>query len=91
MREQIAIFRFRLSNSQTIGPASLKKLWAKACESSDVSVTRIASGSGYGERGHVYSLWAAPSTRDIAVIETQLLSLLQAVLPAATITLTQLR
>jgi hypothetical protein len=91
MREQIAIFRFRLSNSQTIGPASLKKLWSRACESNDVSVTRVASGFGYGERGYVYSLWAAPSLRDIMAIETQLLNLLQAVLPAATITLTQLR
>jgi len=91
MREQVAMFRFRLADSQTIGPSELRRLWAEACGTENVSVTRVESGSGYGERGHIYSLWASRHQRDIRLIELEIERLLRGLLPAVTIKLTHLR
>lgn len=91
MHGHVALFRFRLSDSHTISPSLLRKSWSEACGSNDVKVTRVESGSGYGERGHIYSLWASPHTRDVRVIEVKIEHLLQKLLPAALIKLTHLR
>lgn len=85
------MFRFRLSNNQTIGPVLLRKLWSAACHSDNVQVSRVPSGAGYGDRGYVYSLWAAPNTPNLHAVEVQLQRLLTETIPAATIQLTYLR
>ncbi len=51
----------------------------------------MPSGAGYGDRGYVYSLWAAPNTPNLHAVEVQLQRLLTETIPAATIQLTYLR
>src|SRR5258708_21355193 len=72
MSHYIALFRFRLSEGQSIGPIALRKLWSTACGTSDVKVTRAASGPGYGAQSHTYSLCAPPKTVNLAAIEVRL-------------------
>ena len=91
MTNHVVVFRFRLSDKQTIGPAALRELWSAACRSDDVKVSRVPSGAGYGDRGYAYSLWAAPNTSDLRIVETRLQQLLRETMPTATIKLTNLR
>lgn len=91
MSEYVAMFRFRLSNGLTIGPKTLRRLWSMACCSNNVSVTRMISGPGYGDQGHVYSLWAVSSVRDLRWVETEMERLLRSCMPTATIKLVCLR
>jgi hypothetical protein len=91
MSNHVVMFRFRLSDRQTIGPAALRELWSAACCSNDVKVSRVASGASYGDRGYAYSLWAAPNTPDLRIVETRLQRLLVETMPTATIKLTNLR
>ncbi len=90
MTHHIALFRFRLSAAQSIGPAALKKLWASACGSNDVNVCRVTSGLSYGDSGRSYSLWAAPSTTNLWAVESRLRQLLADTFPSAAINLTSL-
>lgn len=50
------LFQFRLSDSQSIGPAALRGLWARACGSRDVSVQRELRDAGFDKRVPVYLL-----------------------------------
>jgi hypothetical protein len=90
MTHHIALFRFRLSASQSIGPAALRKLWSTACGSKDVNVCRVTSGLGYGDTGRSYSLWAPPNTANLLTIETRLRQSLADTFPSAAINLTSL-
>jgi hypothetical protein len=90
MTHHIALFRFRLSAAQSIGPAALRKLWSAACGSNDVNVCRVTSGLGYGDTGRSYSLWAPPNTANLWAIETRLRELLADTFPSAAINLTTL-
>jgi len=88
MSHYIALFRFRLSEGQSIGPIALRKLWSTACGTSDVKVSRAASGPGYGAQSHTYSLCAPPKTVNLAAIEVRLRRLLAEMALTATLTLT---
>ncbi|MEP6484007.1 MAG: hypothetical protein ABJB01_06125 [Rudaea sp.] len=83
----LAIFRFRLSVGHSIGRVELKKLWAAACRSDDVSVSRVESASGFGEMGHTYSLQGPARMPDGAEIEQRIRSALNTLRPKATIVL----
>ena len=87
MSHQIVLFRFRLSDGQSIGPAALQKLWSLACGSNDVKVSRAASGPGYGTESHTYSLCGSPKTANMPNIEAHLRRLLVEKALTATITL----
>lgn len=69
MKHQIAIFRFTLGPHQSIGPAQLHALWARACQSPHVSVGRHddrASGRP------TYSLYASQRLEDLPLVERRL-------------------
>lgn len=85
----IAIFRFRLPAGQSISRANLFNLWSAACQTREVSVTRVDSASGFGESGHTYSLWG-PSQLRCPEIERRLRDSLVAALPKAIIVLMNL-
>jgi hypothetical protein len=88
MSHYIALFRFRLSDGQSIGPSALRKLWSNACGTDDVKVSRVASGPGYGAQSHTYSLCAPAKTINLAHIEVRLRRLLADTALTATLTLT---
>ena len=89
MPTPIALYRFRLSSGHSIGRAQLLAFWSAACGSRDVAVTRVESGSGFGESGHTYSLWGSARMRG-SEIERRIRELLVAALPKASIVLTNL-
>ena len=69
MKHQIAMFRFTLGPYQSIGPAELHALWARACESPNVSVGRHndrASGRP------TYSLYASQQLANLPLVERRL-------------------
>ena len=70
MKHQIAIFRFTLGEHQSIGPVQLRALWARACQSPEVSVGRTP-----GERP-TYSLYASQQLSDLPLVERRLRGLL---------------
>lgn len=70
MKHHIAIFRFTLSPSQSIGPAQLHILWARACQSPNVSV-----GCTPGARP-TYSLYASQQLQNVPLVEQRLRQLL---------------
>jgi len=70
MKHQIAIFRFTLSQHQSIGPAQLHALWARACETPHVSV-----GRSPGNRP-TYSLYASQRLENLPQVERRLRQLL---------------
>jgi hypothetical protein len=88
MTHHIALFSFRLTGAQSIGPAALRELWSAACESDNVRVSRVSQGNG--GRMHTYSLCAPPKTANLAAIEMRLRRLLDGALPNAAITLISL-
>lgn len=85
----IAIFRFRLPAGQSISRTQLFNLWSAACQTREVSVTRVESASGFGESGHTYSLWG-PAQLRCPEVERRLRDSLVAALPKAIIVLTNL-
>jgi len=57
-RERRQVFVLRLGLGQSIGPLALRAIWATACDSPDVSVSRrVQNNAGYGMRP-CYGLWA---------------------------------
>ena len=40
MSNHVPLFQFRLSSGQSIGPGMLRRLWATACSTEDVTVSR---------------------------------------------------
>ena len=82
---QPAIYRFRLGANYSIGRSELLRLWAAACRSDDVSVTRIESTFGHAEKGYIYSLQGPPKVPDSAEIRQRISASLTAALPKASI------
>lgn len=74
MKHQIAIFRFTLGNGQSIGPAELHAMWARACQSPNVSVGR--SPGGHGSDKPTYSLYASQQLENLPNVEHRLRQLL---------------
>jgi len=74
MSHQAAAVRFTLGTGQSIGPAKLRELWARACETSDVAVER--NGEGYNRERPVYTLFAPSTVGEIGKIEMRFRELL---------------
>ncbi|RPE81921.1 hypothetical protein [Vulcaniibacterium tengchongense] len=76
MKHHIAMFKFTLGNDQSIGPAALQALWARACRSSNVSVGRQRPDFG-GHGKATYSLYAPQQLPDLPEVEIRLRRLLE--------------
>ncbi len=76
MKSQIPMFKFSLSQHQSIGPAQLQALWSRACQSSDVSVGRDPPRLG-GDDNPTYSLYASPRIENLPLVESRLRMLLE--------------
>lgn len=74
MKHQIAIFRFTLGTGQSIGPAELRAIWARACQTPHVSVGR--THGAYGSDKPTYSLYASQHLADLPNVEQRLRHLL---------------
>lgn len=71
MKDQVAIFRFTLGNGQSIGPEALRSLWARACGTSQVGVSRQPGPFG-GDGRPTYSLLASQHLQDLPMVETRM-------------------
>ena len=71
MKPQIPIFRFTLGTKQSIGPAQLQALWARACQSPHVSV-----GRSNADGRPLYSLYASQQLENLGLVEQRLRRLL---------------
>jgi hypothetical protein len=78
------VYWFRLRPEHSIGRNELLRLWAAACRSDNVSVSRSASVLGQQEKGYIYSL-QAPAISDSADIRQRITAALGAALPTACI------
>lgn len=76
MKNQIPLFKFSLGQHQSIGPAQLQELWARACQSSAVSVGRDAPRMG-ADSNPTYSLYGSPQIENLPLIEKRLRMLLE--------------
>ena len=90
MKHPAVVFRFRLSGGQSIGPKELRRLWAAACGSEDVSVSRVVSAWGCGDVGYTYSLCGPARVVTSPEIEKRTRESLVAALPKANIVLTRM-
>jgi hypothetical protein len=90
MKHPAVLFRFRLSGGQSIGPDELRRLWAIACGSEEVSVSRVVSAWGSGDIGHTYSLCGPARVVASPEIEQRTRDSLTAALPKANIVLTRM-
>jgi hypothetical protein len=88
MANHVPLFRFRLSNGQSIGPLALRRLWSSACGSDDINVTRETRDAGHGTQSHTYSLCGPAKIANLPTIEARLRRLLDEMALTATITLT---
>jgi hypothetical protein len=86
----LPIFRLRLRNGASIGPAPLKRLWSLAAESEEVSVSRDIDRPGHAFVHHAYVVSARGIPFDIATVETNLRRLLQERLSMASVELMRL-
>lgn len=78
---QVPQFRFRLRRDVSIGPAALKRLWAAACGSEDVTVLRETTRTAEGDSTYRYCLCGPPHLFDIDRVEARLLKTLQSTFP----------
>ncbi|MDI9238568.1 hypothetical protein QLQ15_06525 [Lysobacter sp. LF1] len=74
MKPMITIFKFTISNRQSIGPESLQKVWEKACRTTDVSVGR--SPGLRSDDKPTYTLYGRQNLGNLAEIEKRLRTLL---------------
>lgn len=86
MANPVALFHFRLSAEHGIGRVALLKLWSLACQSAEVAVNRVESGSGSG-RVHTYSLFGPIKNLDVQVAENRMRDSLSKALPKAAVVL----
>lgn len=82
MANPVALFHFRLDSNHGIGRIELLKLWAAACRSNDVAVSRVESGGGY-RRTHTYSLSGPAKNVNIEDAENRMQDSLSTALPKA--------
>ena len=71
MAHLIPMFKFTLGNGQSIGPAELRALWARACGTSQVGVSRQPGAFG-GDGRPTYSLLASQHLQDLPQVETRI-------------------
>jgi hypothetical protein len=75
MKHQIAMFKFTLGNGQSIGPTELRALWARACQTPNVSVGR-AQGIHVSDKP-TYSLYAPQQLENLPRVELSLRQMLE--------------
>lgn len=75
VNNHVEFFKLHLVAGQSISPAALRTLWSRACQSSDISVSRQTRRTAYGMKD-VYSLSGSPRMKDQPVIESRLKMLL---------------
>lgn len=80
----LLIYQFRLRLEHSIGRRELLRLWAAACRSDAVSVSRSESRFGHRENGYVYSLQAT-AVADSPEIRQRITSALTAALRSSPI------
>lgn len=56
--QQVQVFILHLGLQQSIGPHDLRMMWATACESMDIAVSRRPLGHGHTTARPCFSLWA---------------------------------
>ena len=71
MAHLIPMFKFTLGNGQSIGPAELRALWARACGTPHVGVSRQPGAFG-GDGRPTYSLLASQQLQDLPMIEIRI-------------------
>lgn len=77
MNPQIELFKFTLGNDQSISPSALQALWARACQTSKVAVSRhVPGGLGAVDRP-IYSLYGPQQIHDLPQVEKRLRQLLE--------------
>lgn len=77
MNSQIELFKFTLGNDQSISPSALQAMWARACQTSKVAVSRhVPGGLGTSERP-IYSLHGPQQLNDLPQVEQRLRKLLE--------------
>lgn len=77
MNPQIELFKFTLGTDQSISPTALQALWARACQTSKVAVSRhVPGGLGAVERP-IYSLYGPQQIHDLPLVEQRLRQLLE--------------
>jgi len=89
-RSMQPIFRIRLRNGGSIGPAPLRRLWSLAVGSQDVSVGRDEGRRGHAVAYQTYIVSAIAVPHDIKRVETALRRLLEDSLAVAHIELTSM-
>lgn len=90
MSHHVPLFRFWLRNGQSIGPSALRRLWASACGTDDVTVTREAREAAFGAQTHTYSLCGSPKTANLQNVESRLRRMLSEMALSPTIIHTHL-
>ncbi len=88
MSHVFPLFCFRLNRGQGIGPLVLRRIWADACGTNDVTVSRAARGNIGTD--YLYSLCGPQRIEHIHLVEARLRELLAVSLPNATIDLTRI-
>ena len=77
MNSQIELFKFTLGNDQSISPKALQAMWARACQTSKVAVSRhVPAGLGTADRP-IYSLYGPQKITDLPEVERRLRQLLE--------------
>lgn len=61
--QRTQVFILHLGTRQSIGPDDLRVMWATACESLDISVSRRSSGSGSNGDRPCFGLWVGNQFR----------------------------
>ncbi len=56
--QQVQVFILHLGSQQSIGPDDLRVMWATACESLDIAVSRRPLGHGHNSGRPCFGLWA---------------------------------
>jgi len=85
----VPIFRLRLRNGASIGPATLKRLWSIAAASDEIAVSREAIRLGDTRGVHAYVVSGPSHLANLTSVETELRRLLQEALNTAHIELTR--
>ncbi|HJR73636.1 MAG TPA: hypothetical protein VJ806_08355 [Luteimonas sp.] len=75
MDKHVPLFKLRLVSGQSIGPGPLRNLWARACSSNDVSVSRQAARLGANKQTS-YLLQGPANTPDLHSVEQRLRALM---------------
>ncbi len=74
MDKHVPLFRLRLVSGQSIGPKPLRNLWARACSSDDVSVSRQLARFGANNQTS-YLLHGPANMGDLRSVEQRLRAL----------------